>query len=154
MKSLLFLSLVGAAIYAVLLYSNPLPAPNPSVVAVQAEATPPAVTQPSSWGSDIGSLKPQIVSVPKPPTRWYDRKPRQDLRYVDETAEAETPAKTKPAAAALKPKTVAAGRTRPQPQIADRVEVKRAEVRRPRLSRRAERRTRKAYNNRAFLLGR
>jgi hypothetical protein len=153
MKSLLFLAIVGAAIYAVLLYSNPLPDPNTGAVAVQAQETPAPGSHAGSWGSDIGSLKPQIVSVEKPPARWYDRKPSQPLRYADET---EATDKAKPPVAAPKPKTATAGRTlsRPETQVVDRVEVRRADVRRPRLSRRAERRARKAYNNRAFLLGR
>jgi hypothetical protein len=153
MKSLLFLAIVGAAIYAVLLYSNPLPDPNSVAVAVQAKETPASVSQPSSWGSNIGSLKPQIVSVDKPPARWYDRKPSQPLRYADETESAD---KAKPQVAASKPKTATAGMavSRPKPQSSSRAEVRRADVRPPRLSRRAERRARKAYNNRAFLLGR
>jgi hypothetical protein len=153
MKSLLYLALVGAAIYAVLLYSNPLPDPNSSIVAVQAKDTPASGSQRGSWGSDIGSLKPQIVSVEKPPARWYDRKPSKPLRYVDETEAAD---KAKPPVAVSKPKTETASRAavQSQPQVTSRAEVRKADVRRPRLSRRAERRARKAYNNRAYLLGR
>lgn len=152
MKSLLFLALVGAAIYAVLLYSNPLPVPDPSIVAVQAEDTPP-VSQAGSWGSDIGFLKPQIVSVETPPVRWYDRKPSQPLRYVDETEAAD---KAKPQVAASKPNTVTASKPvlQAKPQLLSRVEVKKAAVRQPRWTRRAEKRARKAYGHRAFLLGR
>lgn len=153
MKSLLFLTLVGAAIYAVLLYTNPLPHPNSAAVAVQAKETPATGSHAGSWGSDIGSLKPQIVKVDKPPTRWYDRKPSQPLRYADET---EATVKAKPQVAAPKPKKATASKavSRPRPQASRRAEVRRADVRPPRLSRRAERRARKAYNNRAFLLGR
>ncbi|MBM3544054.1 MAG: hypothetical protein FJX44_06060 [Alphaproteobacteria bacterium] len=152
MKSLLFLALVGAAIYAVLLYSNPLPDPNPSIVAVQAEETPPSGSHAGSWGSDIGSLKPQIVSVETPPVRWYDRKPSQPLRYVDENEAAASAG----APAASKPNTVTASKPvlQAKPELSSRVAVKKAAVRHPRWTRRAEKRARKAYGHRAFLLGR
>lgn len=151
MKSLLFLSLVAAAIYVALLLHNPLPDPNSAIATVKAEATPPAGGPKSSWASDLGSLKPQIVSQPQPPTPWYDRKPRPKLQMVDERPAEEA----KPAVAASpKPKTVSSKRRLQAPsQMSGRVAVSKSGYQRPQASRRAERRSRKSYG-RAYLLGR
>ena len=161
MKSLLLLSLIGAAIYAALHLSTPLPAPNANAVAAQTQDSPPAVIHPSSWASDLRSLKPRVTSQNLPPTPWYDRKPRPKQQTVDESSAAESQPEAETLAAPPKPRAVKAASRKAkwrvgstQAEISDRV-VRKPELKRPRWTRRAERRTRKAFNpNRAFLLGR
>lgn len=162
MKSLLLLSLIGAASYAVLLLSNPhLPAPNANAVAAHTQDSRPAVIHPSSWASDLRSLRPQVASDDRPPTRWYERKPRRILPTIDDDAVAESQPEAETLAAPPKPKAVKAASRKAkwragsaQAEISDRV-VRKSELKRPRWTRRAERRTRKAFSpNRAFLLGR
>jgi hypothetical protein len=158
MKSLLLLSLIGTAIYAVLLLSNPhLPAPNANAVAAHTQDSRPAVIHPSSWASDLRSLRPQVASDDRFPTRWYERQPRRVLPLDDDDVtesqpEAETlasPPKPKAVKAASRKAKWRAGSD--QAEISDRV-VRKSELKRPRWTQRAERRTRKAFN--PFLLGR
>jgi hypothetical protein len=162
MKSLLLLSLIGAAIYAVLHLSTPLPAPNANAVAAHTQDSRPAVIHPGSWASDLRSLKPRVASQNLPPTPWYDRKPRPKRQTVDGSYAAESSSEAESAPAALpKPKAVKAASRKAkwragsaQAEISGRV-VRKSELKRPRWTRRAERRTRKTFNpNRAFLLGR
>jgi hypothetical protein len=161
MKSLLLLSLIGAAIYAALHLSTPLPAPNANAVAAQTQDSRPAVIHPGSWASDLRSLKPRVDSEDKPPTPFYERKPRRVLPTINDDAVAESQPEAETLAAPPKPRAVKAASRKAkwragsaQAAISDRV-IRKSELKRPRWTRRAERRTRKAFNpNRAFLLGR
>ena len=159
MKSLLLLSLIGTASYAVLLLSNPhLPAPNANAVAAHTQDSRPAEVHLSSWASDLRSLRPKVDSEDKPPMRWFERQPRRVLPTIDDDAVAESQPEAETLAAPPKPKAVKAVSRKAkwragsaQAEISDRV-VRKSELKRPRWTRRAERRTRKDFN--PFLLGR
>lgn len=142
MKALLFLSLVGLAIYAGLLYTyDALSGNTPDRLATSAQnPNRPAAGQLSSWASDLDSIRE------RPETRLAAPAP-QPVKLAPPAADGTTPAPEAAAAAVAEPEPVTPAVHKPAKRrvakAPDKVSdefLTKAEVKRARWARRAERR--------------